>query len=88
MNHTLKTGKSIPVPGQRIFRSLAAVLLCFAVYELRGRHGMPFYSAIAALQCVQQYNRSMHTVARRRVSRCISGKKPSRTRWCIISSSA
>ena len=67
MNHTLKTGKSIPVPGQRIFRSLAAVLLCFAVYEIRGRHGMPFYSAIAALQCVQQYNRSMHTVARRRV---------------------
>ena len=38
MNHTLKTGKSIPVPGQRIFRSLAAVLLCFAVYELRGRN--------------------------------------------------
>ena len=53
MNHELKTGKSIPLPGQRIFRSLAAVLLCFAVYELRGKHGMPFYSAIAALQCVQ-----------------------------------
>ena len=67
MNHDLNTRKPIPLPGQRIFRSLAAVLLCFAVYEIRGKHGMPFYSAIAALQCIQQYNRSMHTVARRRV---------------------
>ena len=59
--------REIPLPGQRIFRSLIAILLCFAVYALRGRQGMPFYSVIASLQCIQQYTRSMKTVARRRV---------------------
>lgn len=58
---------TMPLPGQRILRSLIATLLCFAVYELRGRNGMPFYSVIAALQCLQQYTHSMHQVARRRV---------------------
>ena len=57
----------IPLPGQRILRSLAATLLCFVVYALRGRQGMPFYSVIAALQCIQQYTRSMKPVAQRRV---------------------
>lgn len=59
--------RKIPLPGQRILRSLIAILLCFAVYALRGRQGMPFYSAIAALQCIQQYTRSMKPVALRRV---------------------
>ncbi len=52
MNGTQKK-RQIPLPGQRILRSLIAILLCFAVYALRGRRGMPFYSAIAALQCIQ-----------------------------------
>ena len=43
----------LPVPGQRIFRSMLAIWLCFLIYLLRGRVGMPFYSAIAALQCLQ-----------------------------------
>ena len=67
MNDNLIKKKTIPLPGQRIFRSLVAILLCFTVYALRGRRGMPFYSAIAALQCIQQYTRSMRPVARRRV---------------------
>ena len=67
MNDTLIKKKTIPLPGQRILRSLIAILLCFTVYALRGRRGMPFYSAIAALQCIQQYTRSMRPVARRRV---------------------
>ena len=58
---------NIPLPGQRIFRSLVAMVLCFGVYELRGYRGMPFFSVIAALQCIQQYTRSMQPVARRRV---------------------
>ncbi len=66
MNGTQKK-RQIPLPGQRILRSLIAILLCFAVYALRGRHGVPFYSAIAALQCIQQYTHSMRAVARRRV---------------------
>ena len=59
--------REIPLPGQRIIRSLIAILLCFIVYALRGRQGMPFYSAIAALQCIQQYTHSMKQVAQRRV---------------------
>lgn len=43
----------IPLPGQRIFRSAAAVGVCLAIYLLRGSQGIPFYSAIAALQCMQ-----------------------------------
>ena len=58
---------SLPVPGQRILRSVAAVWLCFGVYLLRGRHGIPFYSAIAVLQCMQPYNKSMRSVARKRL---------------------
>ena len=44
--------RRIPLPGQRIIRSAAAVALCLAVYAIRGRQGIPFYSAIAALQCI------------------------------------
>ena len=57
----------LPVPGQRIFRSMLAIWLCFLIYLLRGRVGMPFYSAIAALQCLQPNTRAMRPVARRRV---------------------
>ena len=67
MNFDQNRKKPIPLPGQRIFRSLAAVLLCMVVYALRGRQGMPFYSAIAALQCVQTYTRNMGPVAQKRV---------------------
>ena len=56
----------LPIPGQRIVRSMVAVWLCFGLYFLRGRHGIPFYSVIAALQCMQPYTREMGKVARKR----------------------
>ena len=46
-------------PGQRIIRSIIAVWLCMVVYALRGMRGEPFYSVIAALQCVQPYSSNM-----------------------------
>lgn len=58
--------KTLPVPGQRIFRSAAAVAVCLLIYLLRGRQGIPFYSAIAALQCIQPYTKDMRGVARKR----------------------
>ncbi len=64
---TIKTLRDVPLPGQRILRSMIAVWLCFAIYFIRGRHGIPFYSVIAALQCLQPYNRDMHAVARKRM---------------------
>ena len=61
------THRHLPIPGQRIFRSMVAVWLCFAVYFLRGQSGIPFYSVIAALQCLQPYTNEMGKVARKRL---------------------
>ena len=49
----------IQPPGQRILRSVISVWLCMVVYVLRGMRGEPFYSIIAALQCVQPYSSNM-----------------------------
>lgn len=42
----------MPRVGQRMLKTALAVFLCFAVYLLRGA-GIPFYSAIAAVLCMQ-----------------------------------
>ncbi|MGN1134406.1 MAG: HAD hydrolase family protein, partial [Oscillospiraceae bacterium] len=41
--------------GQRIIKSSAGVFLCFLVYLIRGKSGIPFYSMLAVLWCVQPY---------------------------------
>ncbi len=49
-------GKSrihIPHIGMRIIKSALGVLICFAIYFLRGKQGAPFYSALAVLWCIQ-----------------------------------
>lgn len=55
-------GKKPPRIGMRIFKSSLAVFLCFVVYLLRGE-GMPFYSAIAAVLCMQPYVKNSVKVA-------------------------
>ena len=40
--------KKLPIPGQRILRTMIAVWLCLLVYVLRGRQGEPLYAALAA----------------------------------------
>ena len=51
--HRCKRGfGSMPKIGMRILKSALAVLLCFLIDLLRGA-GTPFYSAIAALLCMQ-----------------------------------
>ena len=57
----------IPAPGQRIIRSVVAVWLCFAVYFIRGSSGVPFFSAIAVLQCIQPYTKDMWKVVRDKI---------------------
>ena len=56
-----------PKPGQRIVRSVIAVAR-FCVFYLRNREGIPFYSALAVLQCIQPYQDSMAQVAKKRVT--------------------
>ena len=58
--------KRLPIPGQRIIRSAASVAVCLLIYLLRGHQGIPFYSAIAAMQCIQPYTKDMRGVARKR----------------------
>ena len=58
----------LPKPGQRIIRSVIAVALCFCTYFIRGKHGIPFYSALSALQCMQPYQESTSKVAKKRVT--------------------
>lgn len=60
--------KHLPGVGQRIIRSVCAVFLCFAAYNLRGKRGIPFYSALAALQCIQPYMESSAKMAKQRIS--------------------
>ena len=63
----MKKRGRIPAPGQRIIRSVIAVWLCFAVYFLRGRGGVPFFSAIAVLQCIQPYTKDMWKIVRDKI---------------------
>ena len=65
--------KKIPIPGQRIVRSVLAALLCIAIYYLRGRNGAPFYSIIAALQCIQPYSANMLKVGKNRITGTLIG---------------
>ena len=66
-DHDHPTHRHPPIPGQRIFRSMVAVWLCFAVFLLRGQKGIPFYSVIAALQCLQPDTKEMGKVAKKRL---------------------
>lgn len=39
--------------GLRTIKTVVAVALAFVVYELRGRQGIPFYSALSAIWCIR-----------------------------------
>ena len=51
--------RKFPPIGQRIIKSSAAVAICMAIYYIRSLmpigNGIPFYSALAALWCMQPY---------------------------------
>ena len=59
--------KSLPKVGMRIIKSAVAVFLCFLVYLFR-QDGVPFYSVIAAVLCMQPYVSHSVRVA---LNRCI-----------------
>lgn len=60
MRKTLLMQKKLPHIGMRIIKSAFGVLICFAIYLLRGREGTPFYSALAVLWCIQ--NQTKNTI--------------------------
>ena len=66
-DHSRRTRPRFTPPGQRIMRSIVSVWLCMVIYVLRGMTGEPFYSIIAALQCVQPYSSNMLTEGKERI---------------------
>ena len=56
----------MPKIGLRIIKSSMAVFLCFVIYLIRG-DGIPFYSAIAAVLCMQPYVSNSRKVAFNRI---------------------
>ena len=64
----MKAGFRLPPVGSRIIKSAVGVLLCWCVYLLRGRTGIPFYSMLAALWCIQPYiNKTMSMALQRTI---------------------
>ncbi|MCM1165909.1 MAG: HAD hydrolase family protein [Lachnospiraceae bacterium] len=58
--------------GSRIIKSAVGVMLCYVVYLLRGKSGLPFYSMLAVLWCIQPYtNKSLSMAAQRTVGTLI-----------------
>lgn len=62
----------MPKIGMRIIKSAIAVNICCVICALRG--GMPFYSSIAAVLCMQKESGRAKTVAlNRMIGTCIGG---------------
>ncbi|MCC8168221.1 MAG: FUSC family protein, partial [Clostridiales bacterium] len=64
---------AIPPVGHRTLKSAVSVLLCYAVYLLRGHQGLVFYSMLAALWCIRPYFDNTVQMAVQRVSGTLIG---------------
>lgn len=68
----MKSKFTLPPVGNRIIKSAVGVLLCWCVYLIRGRSGIPFYSMLAALWCIQPYiNKTLSMALQRTVGTLI-----------------
>ena len=56
----------MPRIGLRIIKSAIAVFICFLIYIIRGE-GLPFYSTIAAIMCMQPGISNTRTASRNRI---------------------
>lgn len=64
---------SLPPIGNRIIKSALGVLICSCVYFLRGREGIPFYSMLAVLWCIQPYTDKTLKMAVQRITGTLTG---------------
>lgn len=62
-----------PTVGKRMLKSAVAVFITYLVYVLRGYKGIPFYTAIAAIQCIQPYRDNTRKVSGNRVFGTMNG---------------
>lgn len=64
----------IPPVGMRIMKSAVGVLLGFMIYEMRGRTGIPFYTALSVLWCIRPYRGdTLGMAAQRSIGTLIGG---------------
>lgn len=59
--------------GKRIIKTTAAVYICFLIYQLRGQYDIPFYSAIAAVLCMQTSTQNSGRMAKERIQGTLIG---------------
>lgn len=64
---------NLPHIGQRIIKSSAGVFLCYIIYFLRRQNGIPFYSMLAVLWCIQPYTHKTYKMAVQRIIGTIIG---------------
>ncbi|MCM1530296.1 MAG: HAD hydrolase family protein [Alistipes sp.] len=64
---------NLPHIGQRIIKSAVGVFLCYLIYFLRGQNGIPFYSMLAVLWCIQPYTDKTYKMAVQRTIGTIIG---------------
>lgn len=57
-----------PRLGNRIIKSSIGVLICYIIYLLRDRHGIPFYSMLSVLWCIQPYRDKSMLMAFQRIA--------------------
>ena len=57
----------MPKIGMRMVKTAIAVAICLAIYQLRGEQGVPVFSTIAALICMQSQVENSVTVAFNRI---------------------
>lgn len=65
--------KNLPPIGQRILKSAFAVFAVYVIYYLRDYKGIPFYSAIGAIQCIQPYRANSKKVMLNRIFGTFNG---------------
>lgn len=62
----MKENHKIQPIGARILKSALGAAICMAAYFLREQNGMPFYSVLAVLWCMQPYTETTLSMAKQR----------------------
>lgn len=63
----------MPRIGMRMIKTAVAVAICLLIYLLRGKQGVPVFSTIAAIICMQPYVENSVTVAFNRIIGTLTG---------------
>ena len=63
----------LPRVGMRMIKTALAVAICFVIYFLRGEEGVPIFSTIAAIICMQSQVENSRQAAFNRIVGTFAG---------------